>query len=97
MKKLYLTTYENDAIWEPAEGGYYVETCKAVLSVETTEAEAQAKLDEIFADVNGYYDIVNRNESGVYYHNRYIGEGGRVELETEEERYLWVSEYHGYC
>jgi len=105
----YVTTYAHNAVYEPAEGGYYVDTSETdeVKGFQTVE-EAQRYADELvkdlassrgnawgsdLEDVNSYRSSV-KGATDYYIKGKYIGDA--VDICIEDGKSLGKKEKHYY-
>ena len=91
----YLTVYNKGAVYEPAEGGYYVEVQFPNYSQGyDTYEEAKAELDEfISTDDENWHEV---GKDAYEWEGRYVGDGQYVRLETNKNYLKAVVEYNGY-
>ena len=92
----YVTHYYKSAVYEPAEGGYYVEVQYPDYSKGyDTYEEAKAEIDEFLADddINPWHEV---GKDEYEWQGRYVGDGEYVRIETDKNYLKAVVEYNGY-
>lgn len=91
----YITYYDKGSVYEPAEGGYYVEVQYPSYSkgYETYD-EAKAELEDFINSDNNDWHEVGKDE--YEWEGRYIGDGEYVRIETNKNYLKAVREYNGY-
>lgn len=103
-KYYYLVTYVGEAIYEPAEGGYYVK--RMVMDDRSYERYAADEIVQAFHEAvedftNSHYgkpDIVKVREGYAHWMTgRHVGDDFELYIESEEAVGCHETEYHGYC
>ncbi len=92
----YVTHYYKSAVYEPAEGGYYVEVQYPDYSKGyDTYDEAKAEIDEFIADdaTNPWHEV---GKDEYEWQGKYVGDGEYVRIETDKTYLKAVEEYNGY-
>lgn len=100
MKKsnlVYLSVYEGDAVYEPAEGGYYVEqlhhTGERKLSFKHAKRELRRWMRVMLED--GHELLGYSSTHATFRTGAYVGD--RTEFHIESTLGKHESLYHGYC
>lgn len=92
----YIGVYYGDAVYEPAEGGYYVEITRLNSAIKLSYKHARRKLRHFAEEwrADGY-EVSEYNDGIVVHTGPYIGDVIKFLItrkpESREEH------YHGYC
>ena len=89
----YVVVYDGGAVYEPAEGGYYVDTVTAVHSKGFKMLSDARKYARKLADQE---ELPKINDDLYEYEGKYVGDYKAVAVEKSSEYLQRTSKYHGY-
>ncbi len=91
----YVTLYDKSAVYEPAEGGYYVEVqYPAYSDGYSTYEDAKADLEDyITSDTENWHKV---DEDAYEWTGKYVGDGQYIRIETDKTYLKAVASYNGY-
>lgn len=98
-RMIYLCEYDGDSVYEPAEGGYYVEVSHLVNAYPMTYKHARRKLRQIAAmyaeDAAIGVETIVYSDAVVVRRSHYVGDFTKYKLLRDPLK--GEQHYHGYC
>lgn len=91
-----LAEYDGGAVYEPAEGGYYVEVSRLANVYPLCYKHARRKLRQIAAEYKrDGYEVAEYSDGIVIRFSAYVGDFVKFKITRTPEKH--EQHYHGYC